>query len=51
MDGPLPSAPPSHEALSLEPLLQGLPIAVAGAAIVFILIIVLYFLLRGPRQY
>jgi len=51
METPQPFAPPSHEALDLGPLYQGLPFVVLGAAVIFVIIIILYFLLRGPRQY
>ena len=51
MEPAMPEPPPSPDALALDPLFQGVPFVAIGAVLIFLAIIVLYFLLRGKRQY
>jgi hypothetical protein len=42
---------PDPSRLGFSPILDSLPLVLAGAAIIFVLILVMYFLLRGKKEY
>lgn len=42
---------PDPSRLGFAPLFESLPLVLAGAAAIFAIIILLYFLLRGRKQY
>jgi hypothetical protein len=46
-----PDLAPDPSRLTFGPLLEGLPLVLAGAAAIFILVLILYFLLRGKKRY
>ncbi len=46
-----PDLAPDPSKLAFGPLLEGLPFVLAGAAAIFVIIIILYFLLRGKKRY
>lgn len=46
-----PELPPDPSRLTFGPLFDSLPFVLAGAALIFILILILYFLLRGKKRY
>ncbi|MFH0884527.1 MAG: hypothetical protein V1861_02350 [Candidatus Micrarchaeota archaeon] len=42
---------PDPSRLGFGPILDNLPLVLAGAAIIFVLILLMYFLLRGKKEY
>jgi hypothetical protein len=42
---------PDPSKLAFSPILEGLPLVLAGAAAIFALILIMYFLLRGKKEY
>jgi hypothetical protein len=42
---------PDPSKLGFGPILDGLPLVLAGAAAIFALILIMYFLLRGKKEY
>jgi hypothetical protein len=46
-----PDFAPDAERLSLAPVWENLAVVCAGAAIIFAAAVILYFILRGRREY
>jgi len=42
---------PDPSRLGFGPILDGLPLVLAGAAAIFVIILIMYFLLRGKKEY
>ena len=47
----VPDLAPDYEQLSLAPLWDNLVLVCIGAAAIFAIVAVMYFLLRGKKQY
>jgi hypothetical protein len=46
-----PDAVPDPSKLALDPIINNVPLVCLGAAVIFALALIIYFMLRGKSQY